>query len=144
MFTIFDFLKLTGACAGAIGASVLGYREFGWLAVIVVTPLGFIVGAFIGNLPWVAVWAWVRYDFRRSGAAELKQRLEREYYLSHLLIAELVSRGEPVEQFRDYVVGLLRSDNSDEQRFGEASARIWFPDLLPAPDSREPSQGTEL
>ncbi len=138
-FTIFHLLILTGAVTGAFAAARFCCREFGWLSVLVAAPLGFIAGAFVGNLPWVAAVAWMRYDFKRCSVAKLKQRLENEYFISHLLIAELVIRGEPLEQFRGYVAGLLQSANPDRPRFGKMNAQIWFPDLLPAvPESSNP------
>ena len=71
----------------------------------------------------------MRWELKHSSAEKLKARLQREYYIAHLLIAELASRGEPVEQFRDYVTGLLRSEKTDEKRFGAGVARTWFPEL---------------
>lgn len=134
MFTLFDLLKLTGVVTGAVIGGCLGYQAFGWLTAIIGVPLGIIMGAFIGNLPWVAAWLWMRYDLKRCSIPELKERLQSQRFISHLLIAELVSRGEPLEQFRDYVASSLRSDGE----FGESTARIWFPDLLPDSSSPPP------
>ena len=130
MFTIFDLLKLLGAAAGALLGGIYGYQTFGWLGAVVGLPLGLLVGSFVCNLPWVVSWAWMRYDLKRCSIAKLKDRLHREYFISHLLIAELVSRGEPLGQFREYVAGLLRSNNSLERHCGEGTAGMWFPDLL--------------
>jgi len=129
MFTIFDLLKLLGAVAGAVLGGSYG-SSFGWLAAILGALIGFVVGMLIGNLPWAASWAWMRYDLKRSSIAKLKERLHREYFISHLLIGELVSRGEPLGQFREYVAGLLRSRNALERHCGEGTAGMWFPDLL--------------
>ncbi len=131
LLTLFDLFKFGGALMGAVAASSFGYRTFGWPAAIVAAPLGLIAGAFIGNLPWIATDLLMRYELKRSSSARLKQRLESEFFISHLLIAELVSRGEPLEQFRDYVTGLMRSADPHQRYFGHAVARIWFPDALP-------------
>jgi hypothetical protein len=132
MLTIFDLLQGVGAFGGALFAGRFGYDSFGWPTAVVATPLGFVAGAYIGNLPWAAAGAWMRYDLKRSSNDKLKERLEAEYFVAHLLIAELVSRGEPLEQFRSYVGALLHSDDSSRHHFGEQTARIWFPDLLPS------------
>lgn len=130
MFTIFHVFKLLGAALGAILGGSYGYQTFGWLGAVIGLPLGLLVGWFVANLPWVVCWAWFRYDLKRSSIAKLKNRLHPEYSISHLLIAELVLRGEPLGQFREYVAGLLRSNNPLERHCGEGTARMWFPDLL--------------
>ncbi|MDH5221124.1 MAG: hypothetical protein OEW94_07825 [Betaproteobacteria bacterium] len=129
MFTFFDLLKLLGAAAGAVIGGSYG-SSFGWPAAIVGTLAGLIVGMLVGNLPWTASRAWMHYDLKRSSVAKLRDRLQREHSISHLLIGELLSRGEPLEQFRDYVAELLRSHDALERRCGEGTARMWFPELL--------------
>jgi len=130
MFTLFDLFQLVVAIAGAILVGSYG-SSFGWLAAILGALIGFVVGLLIGNLPWAASRAWMRYDLKRCSIAKLKERLNYEGFISHLLIGELVSRGEPLEQFRDYVAGLLRSSDVLERHYGEGTAGMWFPDLLP-------------
>jgi hypothetical protein len=134
VFTFFDLLKLLGAGAGAVIGGSYG-SSFGWPAAIVGTLVGLIVGMLVGNLPWAASRAWMHYDLKRSSVAKLKERLQREYFISHLLIGELLSRGEPLEQFRDYVAELLRSHNALERHCGEGVARMWFPELLASSSS---------
>lgn len=128
MFTAFDLLKLVGALGGAVLGGLYGFAH-GWLAAVAGIVVGLVVGAFAGNLPWLASWAWMRYDLKRSSTARLKERLRAEYGISHLLIGELVSRGEPLEQFREYVAGLLESQNPLERHCGKGTAGMWFPDL---------------
>lgn len=129
MFTLFDLLKLLGTLAGAVIGGSYGL-SFGWPTAIVGALIGLMVGMLVGNLPWAASYAWMRYDLKRSSVATLKARLQREYFISHLLIGELVSRGEPLEQFRHYVAELLRSENALERHCGESAAGMWFPELL--------------
>ena len=129
MFTLFDLLKLLGTVAGAVIGGSYG-SSFGWPAAIVGALIGLIIGMLVGNLPRAASYAWMRYDLKRSSVAKLKERLQREYFISHLLIGELVSRCEPLEQFRDYVAELRRSQNVLERHCGEGVAGMWFPELL--------------
>jgi hypothetical protein len=143
VFTLFDLLKLLGTVAGAVIGGSYG-SSFGWPAAIVGALIGLIIGMLVGNLPWAASYAWMRYDLKRSSVAKLKERLQREYFISHLLIGELVSRGEPLEQFRDYVAELLRSQNALERHCGEGVAGMWFPELLansPSSSSVEQADG---
>lgn len=68
---------------------------------------------------------------RWSDPDRLKERLRREHGLAPLLIEELVSRGEPVEQFREEVESLLRSNSSYRRRVGNKIRRKWFPEMTP-------------
>ncbi len=90
----------------------------------------------MGRLPFAIVGYLLRRDFKRCDIATLRSRLDSEYYIAHLIIAELVIRGEPIESFSDYVAGLLSSDSSDRRNIGEAIVRIW-PETAKAVPSRD-------
>ncbi len=141
MFTLFDLLKWVGGVVGAVFGAHYGYEAFAWPGALVGALLGGLAGLLVGDLPWMASWAWMRYDLKRSSVPRLKQRLQREYFVAHLLIGELVSRGEPLEQFRAHVAALMRSGDAPERHFGEAAARLWFPDLLADPPSGDHETG---
>ena len=72
-----------------------------------------------------------RLGLKWSDTTKLQARLERDCCLSHWIIAELASRGEPVEQFRDYVESLLRSNSFIRRSCGKMIRRKWFPDMKP-------------
>ena len=144
MFTLFDLFRLIGAWAGVWYAASFAYRASGWPAAVVAVPLGYAAGRFVGHLPFVAALAFLRHHLQRAGNDDLKARLQAEYYLSHLVIAELVSRGEPAEQFRGYVAGLLQSEDPDRRRFGTRAASVWFPDLVAgSPETRKAAERDE-
>lgn len=128
MFTLFHVFELIGAIVGAINGLVFGHKAFGWIGALLGAVLGFYVGLVVGRLPYSVAFAWMRCDLKQCDTPTLKRRLEREYFLSQFIIAELVVRGEPVEQFRQYVLSLVQSDSSDKRRFGELNMRIWFPE----------------
>ena len=144
MMTLFDLLRVTGACVGVWYAASWAYREWGWPAAVVAGALGYAIGTILGRLPYVAVRALMLRGFELSSDDRLRGRLEGEYYISHLLIAELVSRGEPAEQFRGYVAGLLQSEDPDRRRFGTRAASVWFPDLVAgSPETRKAAERNE-
>ena len=96
--------------------------------------LGLFLGFLAGKIPYlIAVQTLIR-NLHRCDAATLRSRLNQEYYISHLIIAELLLRGETIESFRGYVSGLLVSDSSDRRRFGKEVLRIW-PDAAQPPAS---------
>jgi len=129
MFTFFDILKLLVTVAGAIIGGSYG-SSFGWTAAIAGALTGLIVGVLVGNLPRAAGYARMVYDLKRSSVTRLKERLPHEPLIAHFLIGELVSRGEPPEQFRDYAAELLRSPNALERECGKGVAHMWFQELL--------------
>lgn len=70
---------------------------------------------------------WI--NLKLSDSSKLKKRLEKEFFISHLIISELVVRGEDAEQFKDYTLNLLQSEYSNQRRFGWYNLNIWFPEL---------------
>lgn len=145
MFTIFDLLELTGAFAGLAVGVIFGHGWFGWLGVFLGGAIGFFAGRILGRVPLAISSAMLKRDLKRCDVSTLRSRLEREYYISHLMIAELLLRGEPIESFRDYVSELLRSDSPDRRRFGERILQIW-PETaqLPPSSPSSPPTGSQL
>jgi hypothetical protein len=129
VLTFFDAIKFLCGGVGALLGGVYG-ASFGWKAGVLCTLGGMTAGLIMGNLPFVAALAWLRFDLKRQNVATLKERISRHYYICHLLIEELMSRGEPKEQFRGRVAALLQSDSEHKKRFGTSAAQRWFPDLL--------------
>jgi hypothetical protein len=133
MLTMFDILQF----AGVVGGAVFGYRFGagigGTVGGILGSTVGIAVGWIAGRLPFVVSFWWLRRSLKRASVANLRSRLEREYFISHLIIAELVTRGEPVESFRLTVEHQLASQSADVQRFGQTNAQLWFPELVGGP-----------
>lgn len=130
MLTIFDVFSTASIIAGALIGCRLGAKTAGVAGGGIGLIAGITVGWIVGRLPFVASIWWLRRSLQRASVAELRSRIDREYFVSHLLIAELVSRGEQVESLRSAVQQQLSSESADVQRFGQANARMWFPDLV--------------
>jgi hypothetical protein len=92
--------------------------------------LGLFVGGILGRLPFVLSLKLLLRNLRKSSNDDLRERLKSQYFISHLIIAELLVRGEPLETFRETVRAQLASSSPDERQFGLANANIWFPDLI--------------
>ncbi len=140
----FHVFELCGAFIGLGSGFVIGQKLFGWVGAIVGSGIGFYCGLVVGRLPQVIVGAMLKQKLKRSDTATLKRRLENEYFISHLIIACLVVRGEPVEQFRKYIFSLLNSDSWDKRRFGWTNLKIWFPELAKRIGSFNPKDSSEL
>jgi hypothetical protein len=125
MFTVFHLLELIGVILGVVAGAAIGQRWVGWVGVILGAVAGFFVGRILGRVPYAIAGEMLKRDLKRCDVATLRSRLEREYYISHLIIAQLLIRGEPIESFREYVSELRHSDSADRRRFGEQLLRIW-------------------
>lgn len=133
MFTIFHLFQLMGKIFGLCWGAGWGYHWLGLGGGIAGGLVGFIVGhIMLGTLPEVIALKLVLRGLKKADNNTLRSRLESEYFIAHLIIGELIVRGEPVESFRDYVTGLRNSDSSDRKRFGERIAEIW-PEMLHPP-----------
>jgi hypothetical protein len=125
MFTIFHVFEFMGALAGFVAGATVGRMWLGWAGALLGGVAGFFIGHLIGRFPYAIAAEMLQRNLRRCDVATLRSRLDREYYISHLIIAELVFRGERIESFGDYISGLLGSDSPDRRRFGELILRIW-------------------
>lgn len=134
MFTIFHLFQLMGKIFGLVWGAGWGYLWLGLGGGIFGGLAGFIVGHMLGMLPEVIVLKLVLRGLKKTDNMALRARLDKEYYLAHLIIAELIVRGEPVESFRDYVYSLRNSNSADRKRFGERIAEIW-PEIVNQPAS---------
>ncbi len=136
MFTIFHLSELMGVLFGTAAGGFVGGMCFGWVGAILGVVLGFFVGQILGRVPYAIAGQMLKSNLVRCDVPTLRSRLDKEYYISHLIIAQLLIHGEPVESFRDYVAGLRHSDSPDRRRFGEQLLRIW-------PEMAQPSASTE-
>ena len=140
MFTIFHLLELMGMVFGIVAGAAAGRMWFGWLGLVLGGVAGFFLGGVLGRLPYAIASAILNRNLKRCDTQALRSRLEREYYISHLIIALLLSRGESVGSFREYVAGLRRSDSPDRRRFGDRLLQIWPEFELPS-DSTSTQKG---
>lgn len=127
MILIFHLSRLLGFVVGAL----ICLGACAWAGVVIGVTLGISVGYLVGALLYEFGLIGIRLGLKWSDTTKLKGRLERDHRLSHLIIAEMVSRGEPVEQFRGHVEALIRSDSASLRRCGKACQRAWFPNRTP-------------
>jgi len=126
--TLFDSIQIFFALFLALFFGEYG-SSFGWFGTILGWALGLTIGYFVGSIPFVITAMVVRFKLKRTTNENLKKQLWEQYFISHLIIAELVARGEPVEQFRNYAESLFYSTDEDRKKYGVGLAKMWFPDL---------------
>lgn len=126
MLTIYDLVRFaTTTAGGIIGYRVGGLSEasFGSLAG---ATAGVMLGWFIGRLPGMVSRTIVWCSIKRRDSASLRAALDEQYSISHLIIAELVKRGEPAESFREVIEAQKASPFEEVRQFGEGNAELWL------------------
>lgn len=124
MFTAFDLIQLAAIPLGAGIGWELGDPDHRILGAIA----GAAVGLLAGRLPFVIALFLAGRHFRAQSSGRLRARIRGdEYYISHLLLGELLRRGEDVSGELEPVLELLRSDDADRRRFGWACLQLAFP-----------------
>jgi hypothetical protein len=131
MTIIYLLSQVLGALAGVGLGLVVIFFASAWAGIPIGVLPGVAVGYLFGLLPPECVRHGIKFLLRWSDTARLKDRLHREHGLAPIIIEELVSRGEPVEQFRDYVESLLRSNSFIRRGCGKLIRHKWFPDMKP-------------
>lgn len=120
-----------GALVGVGVGLIIIFFASAWAGIPIGIAMGASVGFLFGLVPPELVRHGIKFSLRWSETARLKERLHREHGLAPLIIEELVSRGEPIEHFRDYVESLLRSNSFIRRGCGKMIRRKWFPDMKP-------------
>jgi hypothetical protein len=127
MIAIFYSLRLLGVLLGLAVGLMVTIGASAWAGIAIGMALGISVGILAGRLPWGIALACLRLSLKRYATQQLRARIQRDYFPLDLIIAESVSRGESVEQFRGDVEALIRSDSIARRRCGKKCQRRWFP-----------------
>lgn len=145
-YTLFDIFILCGALVGGIEGASNGFEYFGLFGGIVAAAAGGCAGFLVGKLPWALLLAWMRRSLNRESSQRLRERVRRgrEYFMSHLLLAELMRRGEDVSGELPAILELLRSGSADHRRFGWGALIVAFPHYAAQIPEYQPSAATEL
>ena len=127
MITIFHLFSFCGSCAGIVYGAVLGFSHFGSAGAVLGGIIGLFLGYIVGRIPLGIASMLLGRNLNKTSTEQLKSRIQDEFYITHILIAELAKRGENVEQFFPHVIELLRSSEKDKVRHGIQNLQIWFP-----------------
>ena len=143
MLTVFHVVQLVALLAGGFVGAKLGHDLFGAGGGVGGALLGGFVGWMAGRLPFLITFNWACRSFRRQSTDALRVDLASKYYIAHLILAELMRRGEDIRQDLAVVVDHLSSDDCDRRRFGIACLRLGYPDLAQRLHDYEASESTE-
>ncbi|AGC42913.1 hypothetical protein MYSTI_01580 [Myxococcus stipitatus DSM 14675] len=127
MFTLFDLLRVLATLMGAAVGGWLGDSLFGMAGSILGALVGGVSGSFVGALPFFLAARSLRRELQRADSASLGRRLQEQYFISHLILAELDARSEDLARFEESILALMQSESSDRRRHGWASLRSFYP-----------------
>jgi hypothetical protein len=136
MLTIYDLVQFATTTAGAVIGYRVGGLSDGHRTALAGAAAGALLGWFIGRLPQMVARTLVWCSIKRQSSTELREALDEQYVISHLIIAELVKRGEPAESFRDVIEAQMESPFEEVRQFGYANAELW----LAEPTDEAPAQ----
>lgn len=130
MFTIFHLLMLAVPLAAIAVGSYLGWQYFGIAGLMVGGVAGLLLGAVVGALPLVVALSWQGKKLRELSSDELRRHLRQHDCLTpNLLLLELLSRGESIDDEQPIIIDLLASDDSSRRTRGWAAAQSVYPEL---------------
>jgi len=131
MFTLFGLIRLLGTVGGATLLGAVGWKTFGVLGCVVGIPLGFILGATIGQLPLIVIMNGMSRRFDRMTNEQLVDELhEPECLTPNLLLLELNRRGYDIQRELPFVQSLLASDEMRRRTAGWAALTSAFPERV--------------
>lgn len=129
MFTIFHLFTFVCLCGGLIIGFYFGASSFGWFGGVIGAILGALFGLVCGRIPYLLSSSLMRRSLSQLDTKTLKIRLKNEYYISPIIIPELLRRGESIELIKDLILFQLLSENSSERQFGLQNLNRWFPTI---------------
>lgn len=143
--TLFDFLHFWGCTAGIGLGMRYGYDFGGWAGGVAGAVVGGYVGLVAGRLPLGLVVFWEQRSLKKQSSQQLRERLRRgdEYFITHLLLAHLMARGEDVASELPCIVALLRSDSETRRYFGWSALKLAFPEVASTIAPYQPSDSPE-
>ena len=127
--TLFDVFRMTAAIGGCSAGFVLGYKVGSWPGGIALGFCGLYLGTVIGRIPIALALKFLERDIRRCNTANLREKLTSQPYLSHFIVAELVTRGESERELQDHALSLLLSESGDVRWQGWRTVNLCFPAL---------------
>ena len=129
-YTIFDLFSLGGVIAGSFIGGKYGFLNLGFIGGLTGAVIGAGAGFLLGRLPYLFASFSAKRSFEKESSQRLRERLRRgnEYYVSHLLLAQLMKRGENIASELPSIVDLIKSESSERRRFGWAALKFAFPE----------------
>ncbi len=129
MLNAFNMLRFVALVGGVLLGAKFGYSYLGVVGMLLGALCGGGVGWFVGRVPWLVASRLTQKSLELVDSQRLRERLRNgsEYFISHLLLAHLMARGESIDDELPVIVGLLISESGDKRRFGWEALKFAFP-----------------
>jgi hypothetical protein len=145
MTTIFHFIAFFGVVIGFAVGGIIGGKLYGMFGGLGGAVLGAYIGLVAGRLPGFFSKRALVKKIRHKTTDQLRAILHgNEFYLFHLVIAELAVRGEDIQKERGCVVQLLVSDNYAARVCGWQTLRCFFPEVAKRIAEYQPKDSIEV
>jgi len=144
-YTIFDLFILGGIFAGIVIGGEYGYLNLGSTGGLAGAVLGGGAGLLLARLPYVFAAHWTKRSLEKESSQRLRERVREgnEYYISHLLLAHLMKRGEDIAIELPSIVNLIKSESRERRRFGWAALQFAFPETASKIAEYQPDDSTD-
>ncbi len=138
MFTSFHLMSLLGVICGTVTGASCGWCWFGPAGLLVGTVAGFVLGAALGELPFVITTLLVRRKLVPMTADELRCDLHtNDRAMLNFILLELNHHGEDISIELPFLFTQLTSDDGNQRANALAAMQSVFPEYLErVPDYR--------
>jgi hypothetical protein len=144
MFTIFHVVELGGGLLGMLSGGLTAAHLLGWPAGLLEGVLGAVLGFLFGRVPGVIATRAVFRDLRRKPPEELRGLVQRGVWPAyHLVLGELVRRGEDVAGEFAFVHALLVADDPVKRYQGLVNLELYYPALAVRMPDYRPEEAAE-
>jgi len=144
-YTIFDSLSFIVIFSVAVVGARYAYMNFGFVGGLAGAAIGGGIGLFLGRLPYAILsWSIQRY-FKNKSSEVIRAYIHKgdHFVITHILLANLMVRGESIIDELPFVLDLMKSDSLNRRQHGWLAFRLSYPELLPKLNGYSPKDAAE-
>lgn len=143
IITLFHLIRMLAIMGGAAVLGTIGWNVFGMPGGVIGVPLGFLLGAIIGQMPLIVGLKLISRRFDRMTDDQLVAELHDPACLTpNLHLLELNRRGYNIRCELAFVQSLLASEEMRQRTAGWAALISVFPDLVGRVSGYHPTAST--
>ena len=141
--TLFHVIQLTCAIFFLVSSFSINVEDMLWLRIFL-GICAFILGWFIGNLPFLLSFWHFKRQIRNTSTTDLHQNFGKQFAIGHILITELMVRGENLDQEILIIRQKLVSENLSDRRIAWECLNFAAPEAAKQLQGYDPLADPEL